>query len=224
MIAVLVVRHARAEGNAHHRFIGQTDVPLSPEGRQQAELLAHRLSQAGVTRIISSDLGRCRDTVAPLADHAGLEVSVDRRLREIDNGEWSGLLPEEISAGWPRLWESYVGGHDVARPGGERWEDVRRRVGEAVEEITASLVDGEVLVLCTHGGPGLLAVERALGLELPGNIFTGVLGALANASISTIRYPGPKLAGFNDVGHLEVATPLVSDPYRPAPPAGDPGP
>ncbi len=43
MTKLLVIRHGHAEGNAEHRFIGQTDVPLDDVGHSQAQALAERL-------------------------------------------------------------------------------------------------------------------------------------------------------------------------------------
>ncbi len=42
-----------------------------------------------------------------------------------------------------------------------------------------------------HGGPALQLVMWAAGITWEGNIFRGSFGAILNASISTIRLPGP---------------------------------
>ena len=121
MTKVLVIRHGHAEGNAEHRFIGQTDVPLDDVGRGQARALAERLRSTPIDRIISSDLRRAIDTIQPLAESIDVPIERDSRLREISNGEWSGLLPGEIEQRWPDLWVAYRTGEDVLRPGGEQW-------------------------------------------------------------------------------------------------------
>ena len=197
---ILLLRHAEAEGNAEHRFIGQQDVPLSVLGRRQAEVLTRRLQLLPITQIVSSDLQRCVDTVRGLADVSGLEIETDRRWREISNGEWGGLVGEEIAQRWPDAWQRYRGGEDVARPGGERWADVRKRVVAAFEDLAGGLAEEDVVVVSTHGGPGALLAMWATGLS--GTAFGGPLGPLANASITTLSLPGPRLLGINDVGHL----------------------
>ena len=218
MGTLLVVRHGRADGNTVHRLVGHSDTPLDELGRRQAERLAARLEKVGVTRIVSSDLSRALDTVRPLATRIGTEPVTDRRLREIDNGDWTGLVPAEIDERWPDLWQSYRNGVDVARPGGERWADVRTRV----RAFLADLGDPEgVTVIATHGGPSLLIVEWALGVRFPGNLFAGPIQAPDNASVTTIQLPGPRLIGFNDVGHLDEAVPDTTPPYEPV---GEPSP
>ncbi|MFO7547883.1 MAG: histidine phosphatase family protein [Acidimicrobiia bacterium] len=207
---LLVVRHGQAAGNRSHRFIGQSDVDLDDEGREQARLVSERLARAGVARIVSSDLRRCLDTVAPLAESTGVAIEPEPRLREVANGEWTGRLPEEIAAGWPELWRRYRSGEDVPRPGGERWADVRSRVTGTLVELAE---DEAVIVVATHGGPALLAVEWATGVRLPGNVFRGALGAIANASVTTIDPGAPRLIGFNDVGHLGRTITAAEVPY-----------
>ncbi|HKZ29845.1 MAG TPA: histidine phosphatase family protein [Acidimicrobiia bacterium] len=197
---VLVLRHAEAEGNAERRFIGQNDVALSPLGRKQAEALTRRLRRMPITRIVSSDLRRCLDTVEGVAGDLGLGIEADPRWREIANGQWGGLVADEIALRWPDAWRRYHEGEDVARPDGERWADVRVRVIEAFQELAAGLTDQDLVVVSTHGGPGGLLALWAAGLS--GTAFGGPFGPLTNASITTMALPGPQLLGINDVGHL----------------------
>lgn len=215
---LVVVRHARADGNAAHRFIGWSDVGLDEAGGRQALALAHRLGGTAIERIVVSDLRRAVETAAPLAARLKIEMEREPALREIDNGAWTGLLPSEIEAGWPELWTAYVNGADVDRPGGERWEDVRARVHRAMGE----LAGGPTTLVISHGGPVVLAVEWALGTRFEGNIFRGPLAVPANAAISVIA-SGPKLLTYNDVGHLgplaslDVPYAAVDRPEAPAP-------
>ena len=197
---VVVLRHAEAEGNRERRFIGQADVGLSPLGRRQAEALTRRLQTMPVTRIVSSDLQRCVDTVCDFAVTAGIEIETDPRWREIANGQWGGLVAEEIEQRWPDAWHRYRSGEDVVRPDGEQWADVRERVVEAFHDLAGQLEEDDLVVVSTHGGPGAILALWATGLT--GTAFGGPFGPLANASITTLSLPGPRLLGINDVGHL----------------------
>lgn len=208
---LVVVRHGQAEGNTSHRFIGWLDVPLDALGRRQAQSVAARLAGAGVTRVISSDILRARQTAEPLAELLGLEVELDERIREIGNGEWTGLLPTDIAARWPEMWERYITGTDVERPGGEQWADVRARVREAMTEFAA---DPTPTAVFTHGGPVILTAEWALGITLPGNIFRGVLAVPANTSVTMVE--DGKLVAYADAGHLGSLS-HVEIPYEPVP-------
>ncbi|WP_420454851.1 histidine phosphatase family protein [Rubrivirga sp.] len=65
---VYLVRHAeKAAGD---------DPPLTPAGAARAEALADVLADASVRAVYSSQFVRARDTVAPLAERLGLDVTV----------------------------------------------------------------------------------------------------------------------------------------------------
>ena len=202
MIRLLVVRHGEAVGNREHRFIGQSDVPLTDAGADQVALLTDRLNDVNITRVVSSDLRRAADTVAPTAERLGVPLHLDKRLREIANGEWADLVAAEVAERWPDLWSRYRSGEDVNRPGGESWGDVQRRAVAALEELIADLVDGDVVLIGTHAGPALGILRWAIGLPPTGSVWTGPFGQLHNTSISTISVPGPRLHTVNDTGHL----------------------
>jgi broad specificity phosphatase PhoE/8-oxo-dGTP pyrophosphatase MutT (NUDIX family) len=78
---VLVVRHAHAgdreawAGDDHQR-------PLSDRGRRQAEAIRAQLAPWHVTRVVSSPLVRCVQTVDPLADALGVPVEADDAVAE----------------------------------------------------------------------------------------------------------------------------------------------
>ena len=64
----ILVRHAeKGDGD---------DPDLTPEGAARAERLRDRLAQEHVTKIYSTDTRRTRQTAAPTAEEAGLEVMV----------------------------------------------------------------------------------------------------------------------------------------------------
>jgi len=95
---LLLIRHAQSEWNAAGRWQGHADPPLSAAGRAQARALVEALAceSERPTRIASSDLQRAREMAELLGLRLGLPVSVDRRYRELDVGEWSGLRRTDI--------------------------------------------------------------------------------------------------------------------------------
>ncbi len=204
MTTFLIVRHGEAEGNAEGRFIGQLDVPLTPLGREQVERLAPTLLDLGITKIVSSDLQRAAETVRPVADHLGLVLDYEPRLREIANGEWAGLLADDIATRWPERFAAYRAGEDVARDGGERWEDVQRRVREAMVELAGETRNDDVVLVGTHAGPAMAIARWAAGHPPIGNVFTSEFPPLANTSVSTFRMVAniPHLIEYNRIHHL----------------------
>ena len=202
MTTLLIVRHAQAAGNRESRFIGQSDVPLTDLGRNQAELVGARLGEYPITKVVSSDLQRCTETIRPAVEGLGLSIQTDPRLREIANGEWGDLLATDIAAGWPDLWRRHQAGGNITRPGGESWIDVEARVIAAMRDMAAGVDEDDVILVGTHAGPLLLAVMWAVGVDWSGNVFRQSIHEPENASISVITMPGPRLLSYNDCGHL----------------------
>jgi broad specificity phosphatase PhoE len=125
MLTLLLTRHGQAAAG-DVMLGGQLDVPLMPQGREEAAALARRLNGVRIDRIVSSPMLRALETAQIVA--TGRPVEVDARLRELDYGRWEGLTYAEIDAHDPELrtrWE-----HDPAAthsPGGESGDDVAAR-------------------------------------------------------------------------------------------------
>ncbi len=136
MTELLLIRHGQTDWNLEGRYTGQTDVPLNAKGISQAKTLARRLANEPLEAIYTSDLSRARQTAELLAQATMAPLVVDRRLREIDQGQWEGLLFDEIRSRFHEAWKRRVNHPlEVAPPGGETVGDIRRRVLEALEEI-----------------------------------------------------------------------------------------
>jgi len=80
-VSFVLIRHASAGERA--AWLGDDGLrPLDEHGREQARMLAERLVEHGITRILSSPAVRCVDTVAPLAGALGLNVEIEAALAE----------------------------------------------------------------------------------------------------------------------------------------------
>jgi broad specificity phosphatase PhoE len=151
MARLILIRHGETDWNVEGRWQGHADVPLNARGRAQAESIAQSLTGAGLAAIYASDLERAWETAEPLARAAGLEVRQDPRLREIDQGEWQGLLVTEIQARYAdefrRRRENPL---EVAPPGGETAAQVRDRVLAAVQDVLRAH-PGQNVAIVSHG-------------------------------------------------------------------------
>jgi probable phosphoglycerate mutase len=151
---LLLVRHGQSVWNADGRWQGQTDVPLSTLGQEQAIAAAAHVD--GMSAIYASDLGRARQTAEILAARLGIEPAIDARLRERHAAAWEGRTRIEIEEEWPGFLAS-----GERPPGYETDESVLARALAALAEI-AGAHDGDVLVV-THGGV-VRTLERHLAL------------------------------------------------------------
>ncbi|MDR2295967.1 MAG: histidine phosphatase family protein [Clostridiales Family XIII bacterium] len=157
---ICLIRHGETRKHAEEIFLGQTDVPLSEEGRRQAEEAARTLLACGtdVERIHTSDLARATETAEILAaalharrGGAPPPVLPDARLREMHLGAWEGRFIREIKEAFPDEYArrgarilTWKRGHD-----GENYYDLRYRVEKW---LTAVLPGARALVAVTHAG------------------------------------------------------------------------
>src|SRR3954469_6522626 len=151
---IVLVRHGQTEWSRDHRHTGRTDVPLTAEGRRQAEVAGRWLEGRVFERTLASPLSRARDTcdLAGFGDRAELRDD----LMEWDYGEYDGLTTPQIREerpGW-FLWRDGC-------PGGEEPSDVAGRVDPLVAGLRETRGD---VVLFAHGH--VLRVLGARWLEL----------------------------------------------------------
>ncbi len=87
-----------------------------------------------------------------MGDELGLPVRVERALREVDVGEWSGLTTDKIEARYPGGCRAAARRRERLGARASRYEAMGERIEEALLEIAAAHPGATVLVV-THGGP-----------------------------------------------------------------------
>lgn len=204
MRRLILVRHGESTWNAERRIQGQACAGLSPQGHAQASAtavaLAGRHPQA---RLVTSDLRRTRETVAPLEAALGRQAALDPRLRERSFGAWERRLRDEIAASEVDRWQRWLGGEDVvAEVGGESADALAERVAPVLRELLDDTEDGGVTIAVTHGGPVWQGIHRAIGAA-PGT-FGGVDNASIHELVSFAVGGAVVLDRWNEVGHLPV--------------------
>ena len=136
-----VIRHGATEWSVNGRHTGRTDLPLLPEGEDQARATGELLSGHTFAVVLTSPLQRARRT----CELAGLaaQAIVDDDLREWDYGDYEGLTTSEIREAVPD-WTVWTGGC----PDGESIEEVSTRADRVIARARAA--DGDVAVFA-HG-------------------------------------------------------------------------
>lgn len=166
MTRVIMVRHGETHWHAENRYTGVSDVGLTGAGVAQADVLAGWVAAHPVTRVLSSPLRRAYDTAQPSACALGLDVTVDKRLFEVDFGAGEGLTRAEMAGKFPEALEAFLaapGGNPL--PGGERGVDAVARAWPVVEELRYADAAGPVL-LVAHATLLRLLLCRMLGIPL----------------------------------------------------------
>ena len=151
---VVLVRHGETEWSLNGQHTSRTDVPLTDNGRRQAELLGLRLAGRRFEQVLSSPRERALETcrLAGLGEQAELRYD----LEEWEYGEYEGKTTEEIRQERPE-WSLWRDGC----PGGEDAAGVAARVDPVIAELRE--LEGDA-ILFAHGH--VLRVLAARWLEL----------------------------------------------------------
>jgi probable phosphoglycerate mutase len=151
---VYVVRHGETEWSLSGQHTGVTDIPLTENGRALARRLKPILAQQSFALVLTSPLGRARET----CELAGLGAcaAIEPDLKEWNYGEYEGITTHQIHAKAPG-WMLFRDGC----PGGESPAQVAARVDRVLARIRS--VPGDV-ALFAHGHVFRVLVARWIGL------------------------------------------------------------
>ena len=189
-VRLVIWRHGQTDWNVINRFQGHSDIPLNKVGEYQVTHAAKILAGMNPTRIISSDLGRAKQTAQALVDLTKIEIEIDPDLRETNGGNWEGKTDEQNKAEDGERFTKWISGKDVAAGEiGETRLQVATRARAAVDR--ALLKPTGTIVFVSHGG----AARCLLGsmLQLPYENWAS-LGGLSNACWSVLE-PNHHVAG-----------------------------
>ena len=151
-MTVYLIRHGQTQGNLERRYIGSTDQPLCPQGREALE----GREMPSVDGLYVSPLLRCRQTAAILFPNRKMEVVED--LRECDFGAFEGRTYEEMKdVPAYRAWLDTAG--TAPPPGGESREAQRERTVRAFLDLAARRWSGDAIALVVHGGTIMCLLE-----------------------------------------------------------------
>jgi probable phosphoglycerate mutase len=185
------LRHGQIKGHETKRFIGQTDVSLDDQGKNQA-LKWHKLfASIRFNAVYSSSLKRCLDTaqvVCPKHD-----IHIVPSLNEINMGQWDGKTFAEIKKDRPEEFKKRGSQIHQFRPAnGESFKDLSDRVlpffndigksqtqlkiknsqnatGTSKIQNRARIPDNKILVV-THAGVIRVLICHILGMN-PEDLF-----------------------------------------------------
>lgn len=205
-MAIYLIRHGETASN-RARVVQTPETPLSERGIAQARRLAARLADAGIRRVVTSDLARAHMTAEPIFRATGARLSLDPDLQERHFGDHRGTPYTRLAEQGIELFAP-----DYAPPNGETWAAFHARVDRAWENLCrlAESTEGHLAVV-THG---LVCHSIAARLaEPPGQLAPGSFGPdgppirFGNTALSRLAGPAPwRFELFACTAHLDGAT------------------
>jgi len=197
------LRHGESLGNAQSRWQGQSDYPLTEKGRAQAQALAERwkTENARFDLVLSSPLGRARETAAIIASKLDLKIEFDDIWLERAIGEMEGLTAEEVRQK-PR--PPYTTPYDSIGGDGEGDWALFLRAGQALHKLLKR-PPGNYLIV-SHGGLLNQVMHAVAGLA-PHADPSGVRFRFENTAFARVIYHPHQhrwaIDVVNDRAHLQ---------------------
>jgi broad specificity phosphatase PhoE len=131
--------HSTTKDNENNIASGWNDVDLSELGIQQAKALGERFKDIKIDLICTSDLKRAVETVK-IAFGNKYPIIVDKRLREINYGDFNGKPKDFIDL----IKKEHI---DKPFPNGESYKEAIERVKNFYKELKEKYSDKIVLIV-----------------------------------------------------------------------------
>lgn len=187
---LIMLRHGETEWNVEQRLQGHDDSSLSENGVRQVLKFAPYARALLPAAVVSSDLGRARQTATLIGCPA---APSDGRLRPRDPGDWTGMTVAELLAEHPSEYRSWrIGAYVPA--GAEPWDQFRSRVSAAARDWLA-WVAGDVLAII-HGCVIRAACHEFAGLA-PTSSVRVTAGMATILDFPTVNSPHARLEAYN---------------------------
>lgn len=184
-------RHGQTDWNINFLLQGVTDIPMNDTGIEQVKLAAKALRKDDWDLILTSPLGRARQTAEIISDQVGFDTVVEQELLiERSFGEAEGLSHEQ----WR---EKYSNLDEI--PGGESRTSLALRSQILLDTILDQFAGKRVLAV-SHGALIRTVIAIASQNELPRDG-----ERLGNASLNIIGHEDSKWRVVNY--RLEPLTP-----------------
>jgi 2,3-bisphosphoglycerate-dependent phosphoglycerate mutase len=205
MQQVFLVRHGETKWNIDRRIQGQSDSPLTEAGEWQARQVALRLKSLAITHIISSDLGRTKQTAGIIAEICGCPIIEDADLRELNMGVLESRYLQQLNHEEESWRNSLLNGDPNGRiPGGESMQELAMRMRQALDRCL-DFAAGSKPVVVSHG----LALGCLLSTIMGLPAYAERRLRLRNASLSRVDYQksdwlaaGWIVESSGDIAHL----------------------
>jgi len=229
MSQIVLILPGATDFELQGRIHGDLDLPLCPEGREEAGRVGRELQDLGIEVLYTSCCSSARETADAIGAALGVKIKKLDNMQNLDQGLWQGLLVEEVKQKQPKVYRQWLEQPEtMCPPDGETIDSARERVaavvtkllkkhaggviGLVVPEPLASVVrehlgDGELGDLwratCEHGCWSVIVVDGNGKSSTPA-------GAVKNGSDTARGHVNGKAGangGGNGAAHANGASP-----------------
>lgn len=135
-------RHGQTDWNIDLRLQGTADIPMNDFGVQQVSLAAEKLAEMSWDVVLTSPLGRARQSASIIANRLGIsEVQTNELLLERAFGIGEGMLYDEWTSKYAHLDEI---------PGAESTAQITARAEQLLSNLHSEY-EGKKVLAVSHG-------------------------------------------------------------------------
>lgn len=145
------VRHGETEANNKKLYYGRMDINLTTQGITQAEKISGLLGNIDFDRVYVSEKKRALKTARIIIKDTSKKFIVDRRINEMDMGEFEGKSYQNIEKLYPEEWKIWCSDwKNAIPPGGESYVQFYLRVKHFMDYLIT--LKCENILIVTHSG------------------------------------------------------------------------
>lgn len=196
-----VIRHCETDFNREKRCQGTSDIPLNDKGRRQAEAVADYMRHFNLDAVYSSPSLRAVQTAQAFAIPAGIAITKEAGLMELNQGIFEGCNMEEMMRIHPEVLQQWISNPaDTKLPEGESMRELETRVWQVVENIAKNHSTTANIAIVSHNLAISTIICKILGLNL--NMFRKFRISPGGISVADFTKLGPVLVSLNITSHL----------------------
>ncbi len=159
MLTILLIRSGTTEFDAQGRIQGTLDVPLCEDGRRQAEATALELAArpAPIDALYAGPCLSAQQTAEIVGERLDLKHKTLKKLHNLDQGLWQGLLFEDVKSKQPKVYRQWHDRPDtVCPPGGETVQEATERLKESLGKLTKKHKGGTIALVLAQPLAGVM--------------------------------------------------------------------
>jgi alpha-ribazole phosphatase len=152
-----VIRHPWTESNVNRILQGWGDSKLTPIGKKMALKLGNYLKNKNISKIFTSDLGRCKQTSKIVNNILNVEIKETKELRELNLGIYNNIPKKIVDKNYK------ITDYSIIPKDGESFLQMKERV---LKYLYNGFQKNRIYLVVTHSGCYQAILSEALDVEL----------------------------------------------------------
>lgn len=136
MLEVLIIRPGSTNFDEEGRIKGSLDIPISDQGKRQAERLAESLQGVKLDCLYVAPCDSAKRSADAIAERTFCRRKTLESLKNLDHGLWQGKLLTEVKRLHPKVYRQFQEHPtDMCPPNGETIQAAVERVRVAIDRL-----------------------------------------------------------------------------------------